>query len=174
MSDIEISLKWSKELYLKGAKTAYDLQMRESWRRYAGWFFIALFQFGVVGALRANSFGLLLLSSFLLIYWYYLRWYIRKIFIEKSYEKSKFKDKELQISLEEEGICIDGICTPWREFTRAVSTKSGYLLDLNDAFLFIPSDAFANKDDKSHFYTILKENLKTFIRFQEDGVRNSR
>ena len=52
MSTFETSLTWDEKAFVKGAKLAYDFDMRHTRRRYAGWLFIALTQFGVVGAIN--------------------------------------------------------------------------------------------------------------------------
>ena len=167
MSDeIDLTLKWDKKTYLEGAKIAYDAMMRFSPKRYLGWFFIALTQFGVIGALKANVYGLLLLSTILVVYWYWLRWPLRKIALGRYFEKSPFANKTLRITADKNGICIDGSCVPWREFQRVLATKKGYLLDMTDSFLFIPRSLFRNEDEMKFFSTLLIDNIKNFEKIE--------
>jgi len=46
---VEINFNWSQELALKASKLYYDYDMKNSNKRYIGWFFVALVQFGIVG-----------------------------------------------------------------------------------------------------------------------------
>jgi hypothetical protein len=56
---IEIAFKWDKDSALQASKLYYDYDMKNSSKRYIGWFFVALVQFGIVGALKHDVFGLL-------------------------------------------------------------------------------------------------------------------
>jgi hypothetical protein len=168
MSDpVELTLVWDEETYLKGAKIAYDLMMKQTARRYVGWFFIALVQFGVVGALRAGTYGLLLLSTLLVIYWYGLRWPLRKAALRRFFKKSPFAGERLRIVAEDGGLCINDRCVPWHEFTRVLATKDGYLLDMKESFLFIPKGRFESSDTRESFSSLLRSKVGTFEKVDE-------
>jgi len=159
---IELTLEWDEETYLKGAKVAYDLQMKHTGRKYVGWIFIAMLQFGVVGALQANTYGMLMLSTLLLLYWYYLRWPLRKMALKRFFEKSPFANRTLHIAAEEGGLCIDDSCVPWHEFQRVIATRDGYLLDMVDRFLFIPKGHFRDVNEQEAFSALLRRTVKHF------------
>jgi hypothetical protein len=163
MSDVlKVTFRFDEATYLKGAKVAYDLSMKRGARRYVGWFFIALVQFGVVGALRANAYGLLLLSTLLVLYWYVLRWPLRKMALKRVFHRNPYADKTLTLVAEEGGLCVDDKCIPWFEFSRAVATPEGYLLDMQDAFLFIPRDAFDDANVRNAFVAMVRAHVKPF------------
>ncbi|WP_457597854.1 YcxB family protein [Hydrogenimonas sp.] len=164
MSDLR--LRWDEATFLEGAKLAYDYDMRHGWRRYAGWFFIALVQFGVVGALRYGQNGLLLLSTLLVLYWYFLRWPIRQKALRRFFNSSGYAGKELRIEPEEGGICIDGQCLPWREFRRVIASEKGYLLDMEDAFLYLPRRIFPDAETRNTFVALLREHIEKFQRME--------
>jgi len=75
-------------------------------KRFIGWLFIALMQYGVVVALKKEVFAILLFSTIMLFYWYYGKKWIAKRRAEKSFEKSKFKDKEIKMSIDKEGFTL--------------------------------------------------------------------
>ena len=68
---IYIEYTWTKELFLKASKSAYDYELKNSPKRFLGWIFIAMAQFGVVMAMIKGAGGLLILSTIFLIYWYF-------------------------------------------------------------------------------------------------------
>ena len=47
---INIHYLWDKELALKSAYDIYEYELKNSNKKFIGWLFIALAQFGVVGA----------------------------------------------------------------------------------------------------------------------------
>jgi len=161
-----LRLKWDEATFLEGAKIAYDYDMRHGWRRYAGWFSIALVQFGVVGAIRYGHNGLLLLSTLLVLYWYFLRWPVRQKALRRFFRSSGYAQKELSIEPEEEGLRIDGTPVLWREFRRVIASKEGYLLDMGDAFLYLPRRVFADSGSRNAFVALLRERIETFQRME--------
>ena len=156
---------WDEATFMEGAKLAYDYDMRHTWRRYVGWFFIAMTQFGVVGAINHGAPGLLLVSTILVVYWYFLRWPLRKRALRRFFEKSPLKDQEIVVEPEEGGICLAGSCVPWREFVRVVASERGYLLDMVDGFLYIPRKVFADSESRNAFVAVLKAHIPNFVRF---------
>ncbi|BDY13676.1 YcxB family protein [Hydrogenimonas cancrithermarum] len=157
-----LKLHWDEATFLEGARLAYTYQMRHTWRRYAGWVFIALTQFGVVGAVSHGAPGLLLVSTLLLLYWYGLRWPLRKAALRRFFEKSPFAGETLHIVAEEEGLCINQRCVPWPEFKRVLAAKEGYLLDMEDSFLYIPKNRFENSDTREAFSSLLRNSVEQF------------
>jgi hypothetical protein len=166
MNTFETSLRWDEAAFLEGAKLAYDFQMRHTWRRYAGWLFIAMTQFGVVGVLNHGSAGLLLLSTPLVLYWYVLRWPLRKRMALRSFERSGFAGRSLALEATEEGLCIDGGCVPWRNFGRVVASAEGYLLQRDEGFLFLPRTLFGSAEERNTFVALLKEKISEFHKME--------
>ena len=164
---LRVRVKFDEATYLKGAKTAYDVQMKHTGRKYIGWVFIAMAQFGVVGALQAGAYGLLLLSTLLLIYWYLLRWPLRKAALKRVFRHSPYADRELVIEAQDGGLCVDDKCIPWFEFTRVLATPQGYLLDMNDGFLYIPREAFESADLRNAFVALVRRHVDRFEKIDE-------
>ncbi len=156
---MQIELKWDEKRFLEGAKLAYDYDMRQTWRRYVGWLFIAMTQFGVVGAIRHGSVGLLLISTLLVLYWYFLRWPLRKRVLRRFFKRSAVAGKRLRLMLEEKGLCVDDQCIPWDRFTRVIATETGYLLDMGDGFFYLPRSIFASAKMRNDFVATLKERV---------------
>ncbi len=164
---LEISYKWDKKTYLLGSKSLYLDLLKNSPKRYIGWFFIALSQFGLVAFYKKGAFGLLLISTIFLIYWYFLRWQIRKILLLNAFKRSPLRDKTILINMDLEGIRINENKILWNDITRVLLEDTGVLLYYEDNFIFIPNTAFNDKDKKI-FFKFLKENLKNKV---EDKTR---
>jgi len=167
MSDaMKLDLHWSEDLFMEGAKLAYDYEMKHSWRRYVGWLFIAMTQFGVVGAVRYGENGLLLISTILVVYWYFLRWPLRKVALRRFFRKLSKGGSNMALELRDEGICIDEVCMPWSSFRRVVASSIGYLLDMGETFLYLPRSIFPDSESRNRFVGVLKDRIENFYRLE--------
>jgi len=156
--NIDIKYQWNKETFLLASKAMYDFDMKHSPKRFLGWMFIALTQFGVVGALKKDAFGLLIVSTFLVIYWYALRWPLRKIMLLKGFNNSSIKDKQFVMSANKDGLALDSKLITWNDLKEVISLKDGFLLYYGESFLFIPKNAFLSIDEKDRFSHLAKDN----------------
>jgi hypothetical protein len=160
MSNIKISYIWDKEIYLKATKIAYDYELKRSSKRFIGWIFIAMSQFGVVQAMKGGGVGLLLLSSILILYWYYFRWEIRKSILIKNFKKSPNANHKFNILANEKGITIDDRLIQWSKIEEIISLRDGFLLYYDNSFLFFPLNAFKDIEKKNQFGLLVKANIK--------------
>jgi len=159
--NINISFIYTKELAIKASKLFYDYDMKNSSKRYIGWLFIALMQFGVVGALKHDSFGVLFVSTFLVIYWYYIRWYIRKNMIIKYYEKHiKNSEQESHFVLNEDGLKSQEAIIGWDDIKKAIKIDDGVLLQTSTNTLFFQKSAFDSYEDMQEFLENMKKREK--------------
>jgi len=159
MKQINITLKWDKEKALNASKIFYDYDMRNSAKRYVGWFFVALTQFAIVGALKHDSYGLLFISTFLVGYWYYGRWYLRKAMLQKYY--AKIPQQTLHFTLQEDGLhSEDNTLIAWDNIFKAIKIEEGIIFHTTDTTLLFTRDAFASYEDMQHFLEIMKEKGK--------------
>ena len=133
--------------------------LRNSPKRFIGWFFIGLSQFGLVAFYKKGAFGLLLISTVFLLYWYILRWPLRKLILLNAFNKSPLKDKTIQIELDDKCISINQNQIKWSDIQRVLLENVGFLLYYNDEFIFIPKNAFDNENEKE-FLKIIKKKLK--------------
>jgi len=157
--EIIIKYKWDEKSFLSASKIAYDYELKHSLKRYLGWLFIILAQFGVVAALKKGAFGLLFISTILLIYWYLLRWPLRAFFIKRGFQKSNLANKEFEATISDKFIAINGIKIKWSDINEVISTQNGYLLKLDNQILFLPKSAF--KDEaKSYFLELAQSKSK--------------
>ena len=157
---IELSLHWNQEEALKASKVIYDYDMRHSLKRYIGWLFIAMMQFGIVAALKYNAYGLLLVSSLFVLYWYYGRWWLRSRLVWRYYQKKGLQDSILHIRCEESGITIQSRFIPWEDIFSVVDTKSALLVQSKEEPLYIPYSSFDDVDDLQKCLQFLKEKGK--------------
>ena len=157
---IEVSFEWNKELALKTSKLYYDYDMRHSNKRYVGWFFVALVQFGIVGALKHESYGLLYLSTFLVGYWYYGRWFLRKRMLERYYDKNNPQNLQIEFSIDENGLHGTEKNISWDEVFKVIELEEGVLVQAKENALFFANTAFKKEADKIRFLKIAKEKGK--------------
>ncbi len=157
---IEINFTWSKELALKASKLYYDYDMKASSKRYVGWLFIAMMQFGVVGALKHDSFGILFISTFLVLYWYYGRWYLRKGMIEKYYDKSGVDATDVKFLLKDEGLYHNDELISWDDIEKVIKFDDGILLQISSNTLFFETSSFKSYDEVKTFLKLMKNKGK--------------
>jgi len=162
--NIEIRYTWSEELFLEASQATYEFELKHSPRRFLGWFFIAMTQFGVVLALKQQLYGLLLISTLLVIYWYTFRWSLRKYMIAKSFASSNTKEHIFTMRANQKGIVVDGTLLVWSSIKEAVSLEKGFILYYGEAFLYIPKSAFQTIDEKDSFSFLLKESVEHYSR----------
>ncbi|MEN4053973.1 MULTISPECIES: hypothetical protein [Sulfurimonas] len=154
---IKLAYTWDKETFLQASKAIYDFNMKHSPKRFLGWFFIALTQFGVVGALKKDVYGLLIISTLLVIYWYALRWPLRKNMLLRGFMASDIKNHKFSIEIDENNLKIDGSFIEWREILEVISLCDGYLLYKGDSFLFFPKSTFKSTEDREKFIVLVKK-----------------
>jgi hypothetical protein len=156
--DITLSFRWSKDIYMQAGEFAYDYKMNHTPKKYMGWLFIALLQFGVVGALLKGTLAMLLFSTILLVYWYYLKKRIEKSLLLKKFDKEEDANKILDIVINKDSISINQKTISWSDIAQIIAGEKGYLLDHVDGFLFFPANSFQKEEDKTEFIKIAKKN----------------
>jgi len=160
---IKVSYIWNRENIDKLFEESYKYQFNNSSKRYVGWLFIAIMQFGVVAALKKNSFALLLFSTILIIYWYYGKKLIARKRAIKSFENSPFKDKKIEMDIDEDGITIlsnNNEKWKWEDIDEVVSLGDDIMIYKYPNFHYIPSNGFKSMEEKSKFKSIAKKNKK--------------
>ena len=156
---IEVSYIWNKENVDKLFDTSYKYQFEHSRKRYIGWFFIALVQYGIVVALKKEVFAILLFATIVLFYWYYGKKWIAKRRAVKSFEASPFKDKKIQMHIDETGF---DLLQPsqekwsWDEMDGVMILGEDIMLYKYPNFHYIPASGFTSLEEKSRFKSIAK------------------
>ena len=161
---ININYIWNKEVFISASEATYNFELKHSPKRFLGWFFIALVQFGVVGALKKDAYGLLLIATVLVIYWYALRWPMRRFMIAKTYEASSNKNHNFKIVADKEALHVDERKISWSEISEIISLQNAFLLYYGTSFLFIPKSAFVCDDEKDRFSHLAKNNVQSYKR----------
>ena len=157
---ISIQYQWNQENLNRLFEASYAYQFNHSKRRFIGWFFIALLQYGVVVAFKKEAFAILLFASIILFYWYYGKKWIAKKRAIKSFEESEFKDKEIKLTVDEEGF---ELIAPkkehwnWDEIDEVVSLGDDIMIYKHPNFHYIPSSGFKSLEEKSQFKSIAKK-----------------
>ncbi len=162
--NIELSYIWDRDTYLKASKLAYDYELKRSNKKYIGWLFIALTQFGVVAAMQKGSIGLLLISTILVLYWYYLRWPLRERFIKKSFKKLPNADMRYVIKILNDNFYINDKEIEWEKISEVLALEDGVFVYLGNDSIFVPNSAFKKIEDRNDFLTILKSKVDNYTR----------
>ena len=157
---IEVRYVWNKEHIEKLFDASYKYQFENSRKRFIGWFFIALMQYGIVVALKKEAFAILLFTTIVLFYWYYGKKWIAKRRAEKSFEQSEFKDKEIKLTVDKDGF---ELITPieehwdWSEVDEIISLEDDIMIYKYPNFHYIPSNGFQSIEEKSRFKSLVKK-----------------
>ena len=162
MSDpITLHYLWNRSNVQHLFDATYRYEFAHSARRYIGWFFIALLQFGVVGALLKGSVGLLLFSTLVLLYWYAGKKWIARRRAMRSFESSPFRDKEIQIEVTDDGLAIQGEAEPthwpWASLDGVMPLGDDLLIHKAPYAHYIPAAAFTSLEEKSRFKTMARK-----------------
>jgi len=159
---VNISYRWDRENFEKAFSRSYTHQFKNSARRYVGWFFIALAQFGVVAAFKGGSIGLLMLSTILILYWYVIKkWLVHQRAV-KAYENSPLKNSQIELQITQEGVRQGNIFIPWQDIQGLVPIEDDILLYYKEKAFYIPSNAFASIEEKSALKSLAKEKGRLF------------
>jgi len=145
---IEAKFVWSEVVALLSSELFYKYEFRHSYRRYVGWLFIAMAQFGVVGALKHDAYGMLVLSSFLLVYWYAVRWQLRRRLALRLFKSSPQSNREITTVFDDVGLEIEGKKVPWSDVVKVVEKGEGFLFYTQEQSSFFPKEAFSSSDDR--------------------------
>jgi hypothetical protein len=154
---IEIEYIWNRENLDKLFESSYRYLFNNSAKRYIGWFFIALLQYGVVLALKRDAFAILLFSTILLFYWYYGKKWIAKNRAIKAFENSEFRDKTIKIYVDSDGFTISNQKYLWSDIDEVIDLGEDILIYKNPNFYYIPSSGFKSMEDKSRFKKLAKK-----------------
>jgi len=161
---VEARFLWDEATALRSSELFYKYEFRHSYRRYVGWLFIAMAQFGVVGALKHDAYGMLILSSFLLLYWYGIRWQLRKRLILRHFRASELADQEIVTVFDAEGIHTGRETIVWSDVQKVVENEEGFLFYTATKSNFFPKEAFASSAEREVLRTLLHENDVTLER----------
>ena len=156
---VQVSYVWDEANFEKQFEASYDYLFNNSAKRYIGWLFIALLQFGVVAALKQNSFGLLLFSTLVLIYWYYGKKRIAKYRAKKAFLASPLKETTITLALDKKRLRVENV-TGTQEFDRSEiedvkALENGVLLLVNKQPNFIPKEAFSTPNEMQRFVELV-------------------
>ena len=161
MSDsIRIRYVWNRENVEKLFESSYRYLFEHSVRRYIGWFFIALLQFGIVAMYKKGAPGLMLFASLALIYWYGLRKWLARRRALRSWEHSPWRDQAIRIIADEDGLEIhspnSGEQWSWEEIDGVVPLGEDILLLREPHLHYIPASGFGSIEARSAFKSLAK------------------
>ena len=157
---IKISYIWNRENIDKLFDASYKYQFNNSAKRFIGWLFIALLQYGVVIALKKDAYAILLFSTIMLFYWYYGKNWIAKRRAYKSFESSEFKNKKIEMSISKDGFTLlfpNSEKWSWSEVQEVIVLGDDIMLYKHPNFHYIPSNGFESLEEKSRFKSMVKK-----------------
>ena len=161
---VRIKYVWNRENVEKLFDSSYRYVFSHSSRRYVGWFFIALLQFGVVAALKKGAIGLLLFSTLVLLYWYVGKRVIARRRALASWESSPFRNQTIIITADEDGLKIHSdqgdVSWSWDDVEAVAPIGDDVMIYHAHHAHYIPAGAFASIEEKSRFKTLAREHGK--------------
>ena len=163
MSDkMTLTFRWDEASFKKAFESAYRYRYTHSIRRYIGWGFIALAQFGVVALLKQEQPGLLLFATLMLAYWYGLKKRLLWLRAKRAFESSPLRNRTIRLQADDEGLTQDGIKIPWETLDGVVSVENGVMVMGNGNDYIIPESAFDSIEAMSRFKSWAKEKGKLY------------
>ncbi len=162
MSDpIHIEYIWNRENVGRLFEASYRYMFEHSARRYLGWFFIALLQFGIVAMYKKGAPGLMMFASLALIYWYGLRKWLARRRALRSWEHSPWRDQSIRIRADDDGLEIHGGTRwHWEEIDGVVPLGEDILLLHEPHLHYIPASAFRSIEERSAMKSLAKKHGK--------------
>ena len=156
---IGIRYRWNRENVENLFEASYRYLFEHSYRRYVGWFFIALLQYGVVVALKKEAFGIVLFATIVLGYWYYGKKWIAKRRAIHAFEHSPFRDQAIEFCVDDKGFTFVMPSQKhwrWKEIDEVVVLDDAIMLYKHPHFHYIPVSAFGSIEEKYRFIAIAK------------------
>jgi len=142
----KIKFSWDEESAKSSFEELYRYEFNHSAKRYIGWFFIALLQYGIVGAILKGKIAILIFATVMLFYWYYGKKYIAK----KRFLKDNKNKKDISIMVDDDGITFeDGTKWLWSEIDKVEDVAKGLLIIKHPKHYFLPSKAFSSFEEKT-------------------------
>ena len=154
---ITASFVWSEAVALRSSELFYKYEFRHSYRRYVGWLFIAMAQFGVVGALKHDAYGMLVVSSFLLLYWYGIRWQMRKRLAKRLFKSSPLAEENIKTIFSEARLHSGEEEIAWHEVEKVVEKEDGFLFFMASKSTFFPREAFESAEMRDALRALIKK-----------------
>ncbi len=149
---IEIKYVLDEKTAIKSAYDIYRYELKNSNKKFIGLFFIALMQFGVVGALKHNVYGFLVISTIGVLYWYVFRWPLRRFFIKRSFYKSDLANQTINLVAKDDGIYKgDAIQVEYKNIYKVEQLEDAIVLYHNLGTTYIPNKAFKNSEQRGKF-----------------------
>ncbi len=152
---LTLHFTWDRTHFLKASVALFKHEQFHTNRRFIGWLIIAMTQFGIVAALKHNSYALLLFSTLLLAYWYYGKLALKKLLI-----KWRFKEdmkQEFTITFDTDTITINGQTLPLSSITAVKELEEGFIFSLKRQNFYLPKEAFKSAQSIEHFKSNYKE-----------------
>ena len=152
---MKIEYQWTKERFLEAAKANYDLKMKSPNLSLIGYFGVSGIIVGAYLAWATGVYGILSVSSALVLYWYLLRWPLQRLQLASSFKKHASKDKLVSWTVEPDTFSITsesgGGSYKWSAITDVSETKAGFLIRQYPVFYWLPKDRFESEEDIAWF-----------------------
>ena len=145
----------------------YELRMKQSGFRYAGYLIALSLAYGLFTAIVHRNYLILPLSVFLCVYWYSLRWQIYRFQLTRDYKKKSEDSKKVQWAIDDEG--FKGYTSKskseftWDTIKQVVCSKHGFLLYQYPIVLFLPTNGFSSAEDFEWFKKKSQSKVEQFI-----------
>ncbi len=156
--NITLEFPWNKDTYVKAGEIAYKYKMNYSYKKYVGYFFLAMLLYGILVSVGSQKYLILYLGTLLSIYWFYIKGMLQKSRLKKQFEKENFGNFTMKFSINKTGIKINGNFVPWSHISLVIAHPQGFLLERKEGYPYLPATAFKSEEDVLKFIEIVEQN----------------
>ncbi len=154
---VEVTFPWSEATYLSAGDIAYQYKMQYSYKRFIGYFFVAMIAFGVYRLYRYHDYSAIYIGTILTIYWYYIRRMLYKSRLKKQFKKEPISSAQMNIGISDSQIIINGNKIPWYHISRVIAHPDGFLLERAEGYPYLPASSFPS-DESIRIFTDIVAN----------------
>jgi len=163
---VELKFIWDKNRFLRVMKERRDLNLKGCKSRIVMAFLVFYLAVGILFAVCARTYFVLILAGAIIVYWFFLSWPLRKLFLMNQFRKYPERDKAVSLKIAEEGLTVDSAAYQgtfsWSAVTEAVETPNGFLIVRYPVYSILFFDDFGSSEQIEWFRRMLKEKAVKF------------
>ncbi|NKQ40218.1 MAG: hypothetical protein HF962_01440 [Sulfurovum sp.] len=154
---ISLSFSWNEQAFATAGEIAYKYKATHTYKKYYGYFFIALMVLGSFRAVGLGDYSMLYIGVILSLYWYVARGLLYKSRLKSQFKKEHIKNATMKFTFSKEGVNINGNMIPWSHISKVIVHPKGFLLERREGYPYIPATAFESDNDVEKLLDILEQ-----------------
>lgn len=155
---ILLQFPWNEQTYVVAGEIAHRYKTKHTYKKYFGYFYIALAFFGAIAGAQKGDYSMLWVGTIGTVYWYLLRGMISRARFKQNFKKEPIKHGIMKIFISSKVINVSGNKIPWDSISKVILHKNGFLLERPEGYPYLPATAFANDQEVEEFLKIVEDN----------------